>query len=504
MSKLLVVHSLTEKKLLTALDLGGFPLPSIAVIKDTDPFTEFGRITFVVKPDRVDPQYTTNLFYDRDIFSQRFPEPEYQVDKKYFNSFYKDYSSYLTRDRQDLSFLEGMADIEYLKNKTATYVRDRLTSDRLVRLMYADRIGATPELPYIKQEFNSMLSLYEPLNSYLKTKHINLENDTTFHSLLEKSFQAINEKYRDLLGESVTDDIIKSLRDETLNDGVFNPSSIESRKLLMDRLIEDNSKKLDKDAFNRSLDAVINSNEAGFTLFVDAIFSKMFTNPHIKISGKKCDFTLENIERYMLKQKRVGVEDVMSSNLGLIAARHAKKFASFTSMIDKGESLSTSTDRDNSISQIVKTISEITQSLSEAYPSRSRFTNISEIIYDALNIQHSVGSLTSYLNKEGFDTTKINEKTIKSIMDTAVNIRMLPVSYFEGKPQKTLYFDDFAAVIVPKDTPQSLVDRFPASLKVCYYDPQKPTEKLSFFKEHSIDNYVEGLNQKKKRAYKPS
>lgn len=55
MSKLLALHNITETKLKGVLELGAFPMPSLAITMDEFPYQSFGDITFVFKKSAVDP-----------------------------------------------------------------------------------------------------------------------------------------------------------------------------------------------------------------------------------------------------------------------------------------------------------------------------------------------------------------------------------------------------------------------------------------------------------------
>ena len=54
MSKLLALHNITETKLKGVLELGAFPMPSLAITMDEFPHQGFGDITFVFKKSTVD------------------------------------------------------------------------------------------------------------------------------------------------------------------------------------------------------------------------------------------------------------------------------------------------------------------------------------------------------------------------------------------------------------------------------------------------------------------
>lgn len=78
---LVALHNLTEDKLLKVLQLGGFPMPSIAVTKTDIPFTDFGDITVVFSRETIDPANPANRVYSRDAWTPTVPRAEYRINE---------------------------------------------------------------------------------------------------------------------------------------------------------------------------------------------------------------------------------------------------------------------------------------------------------------------------------------------------------------------------------------------------------------------------------------
>ena len=77
---LMAITNMSENKLNGILDLGGFPVPSIAI---TNPsivdHNKFGDYTAIFSKDTIDPANRQNEVYDRDVWSPTFPQVEYEV-----------------------------------------------------------------------------------------------------------------------------------------------------------------------------------------------------------------------------------------------------------------------------------------------------------------------------------------------------------------------------------------------------------------------------------------
>lgn len=78
---LVALHNLSEENLLKVLDLGGFPMPSIAVTKADIPFTDFGDITVVFGKETIDPAKSENAVYSRDAWTPTVPQAEYEINE---------------------------------------------------------------------------------------------------------------------------------------------------------------------------------------------------------------------------------------------------------------------------------------------------------------------------------------------------------------------------------------------------------------------------------------
>jgi hypothetical protein len=70
--RLSALHNTSPEKLKRSLDLGGFPVPSVAVVPEHVPFTDFGEITLVGKRSLGDP--ATSRVYSADAYTSRVPE----------------------------------------------------------------------------------------------------------------------------------------------------------------------------------------------------------------------------------------------------------------------------------------------------------------------------------------------------------------------------------------------------------------------------------------------
>lgn len=77
---LLALHNKDEKSILAALELGGLPMPSIAVVKASEGHSKYGPISLVFNKATIDPQADSrNKVYGGDAWTPTSPRLEYEA-----------------------------------------------------------------------------------------------------------------------------------------------------------------------------------------------------------------------------------------------------------------------------------------------------------------------------------------------------------------------------------------------------------------------------------------
>ena len=90
--RLVALHNLSEEKLLKVLQLGGFPMPSIAITRADIAHDQFGDITVIFGKDTIDPQRSTaNRVFSRDGYTPTVPKVDYKVNERVGEKIRKKY-----------------------------------------------------------------------------------------------------------------------------------------------------------------------------------------------------------------------------------------------------------------------------------------------------------------------------------------------------------------------------------------------------------------------------
>lgn len=105
--KLLAIHNLTGSKLNGVLELGGFPMPSIAVLKATQGHDRYGDVSVVFDKATIDPKANSrNKVYGGDAWTPNFPAVEYEVNSKAAEAIRRKY--YELANRKGYDFVRPM------------------------------------------------------------------------------------------------------------------------------------------------------------------------------------------------------------------------------------------------------------------------------------------------------------------------------------------------------------------------------------------------------------
>ena len=83
----IAVHNLTMDQLMKDIEMGGFPSPSIAIIRSAMQHTRYGDVSVIFNRDTIDPERSkANKVYGGDAWTPTFPGIEYDVNEdKYYS-----------------------------------------------------------------------------------------------------------------------------------------------------------------------------------------------------------------------------------------------------------------------------------------------------------------------------------------------------------------------------------------------------------------------------------
>lgn len=491
---LIAVHNLSEEKLLGNFELGGIPMPSIAITKADIGHSNFGDISIVFKKDTIDPKNRKNKVYGADAWTPTFPRIEYEADEKAARAA-ADIVNQLSEDLPDeyagraKSFVSGVeSNLDNYGGKAGLI--DRALNDYGMKAAYLASEGESVEVSIKKSEetlSKSSQTLYEALLDEFKDE---IEQ-------MKGTGREVYEKYGDRIKNAYYKGLVEIGESEGMawdKVGRMNKFAIvqEMRNALKYRDTGPTTKteKPDYASAKKSMDSRIS--ESQYKNWLDNLFEGVekrrgihngkdyFTQSGNRRSFGQLHFdvTVENVVKAMLAQR----DDARSvsgwQGIKSIRAVVADEFKNIDQIKEKsGRLIDIDTESYNKKLESLEgkmyaTMRQIADgNASKMGNSFMDIDNIGECILEACK-NPTVQNIQSVLGKHDW---KITTKQAGELADVAKSVYDMPVNMFEAKPQRVVDFDEIAAAVIPTTASESLKAELEANgINTVVYDPNLP------------------------------
>ena len=470
------IHNINAEKLGKAIRMGGLANPSAAVIDlSRQNHFDYGDISLIMPSSLVDKSSGENIgTYDRDAWTPTYPTIKYfesKQSRERLKELIKDLPKGLQYDLSYKveSYLNGdvyNSGLEYLflKEKGMEVGMQR----KLRRYPYAtvdDFMANYLKAPGLKWgDSSGFMDAYRALsdedrlkaNVYM-TAYGNPDAIQKINEKIEnygKKYPAFLEGYSKEKGFADIDSFLYNImRDER-------DAGEESTGLTIEKAIETIKDKGLQEEFGHWQDKVIDS--LGF----DEKFFDGFTP-----SGNRRykAHTLENVSAWMKKQGRNASKDhglIMTS--GTIMAKMAQKFNSL-SQIRRAKSRLVPMGEDGDAYQAkIEDVRERIKNLVLSFWSE-KISNQSglltgelialDYVQDFLILGKDLDSVVENFNRTEHESLSFSDEERAAFNTLRDDIRKLPVHYFETKFERPVYLDEFAAAVVPSDTPADIKEQ---------------------------------------------
>ena len=478
--ELVAIHNTTESKLLSALELGGLPSPSIAIMKaqNISANNEFGDISLVFDKKTIDPQESNaNKVYSSDAYTPISVKAEHKLNEKKAWDLYSKINNLV---KQKLAYkpnaslfqpdnfkdqVDSAGSIAELVNK---YKNDYAFKE----LYLADK--SEPVRDIVQREKKTTLTsedtdVFDFLNDNIKDTLQEIENKPLLPSRLWV------EKYDSKIKQSIADyykSLIPGISDENI-DNIFNNSdeikTAFQRKAFVKKAIDylkNGAEKIelvsDDEATHNLIDNKINQKEYESWLndLFDGVVEKKGiwkgNDPFTKSGNRKnweslyWDYNLENIVKAMNNQNAQGGNFLVSNIIG----GSAKKYNNLDEVRNDKSRLQNVNDEEyNQIrNNLYKRFQEIAQSMTK---NDNPFA-VADIIVDGVAKTETKSGLANYLKTELKGWANYSDMAVDDIWTLVNDIRALPTSYFEAKPQRAVYFNEVYTAVIPDNASQKL------------------------------------------------
>ena len=519
---LMAIHNLNEKKLNGVLDLGGFPVPSIAITNTNNVGNNnFGDISVIFDKNTINPEIKENEVYDRDVWTPTFPRVEYNVDNSELRKFAKENNFYddtndeiISSVRNHYLYSENVADV--INSYGIDGLLDKMKNDSELKYLFLKTKDNNykPQMKpakysrdydnqtlkdyvemYNKNKFNDM-DLKDFYYHYLNYQDMNLTEDqrnalksTIRDFVYKEAQQKANEKYNEYkekghdFGDTTKEKFINGYTDLLMEN--YDNSYFKYQEFVRDASILDeygDRQVIDRSNTLKQVEQDVSQFQ--FENWVDDTFGKMLNKLEKGIrndvdlftpSGYRRDFdklhdkyTLENVVKLMTKQKTVAGEEGFGSGsgFGTLQAQMSNKFNSIDEIRDYANNkIVPGTQEKELLKPYEEAIYSDMEDLVDYYKYKDdKYTYPMDTVGYALNEfasknKQDIANLKKILNEYDFDVDNIPSDLINKTVDDVNSLKNIPTDYFEAKPQRAVGLDEIQQVVIPSNASQELRDR---------------------------------------------
>lgn len=480
---LVAVHNLTAENLQEALELGGMPSPSIAVVKAQEGHTKYGPISLVFNSDTIDPMVNrANRIYGSDAWTPTRPNVEFEVNYDAMRDFESKVDS-ASKDAFEGKFANSAAlqrlGIEETSSSDRAELAQRLEENTAVQLAYLEAKGETVE-PVYKTERDQFDSLgndtLEKVIEHIGADEIKAAFEggdfDQLDQLADKAADALEEKYThgQLEGQNRRWQMrIDKMRND--NRGRLYGMLEHAYKMLTDTNAGKQAMDVEatREAVRQEAPAEDVKNwvydQLGNVLGQKGIRNgkDRFTPAGIKRSFAQLhnSYTLENLVAAMNAQNARG-QDTWGLSASTLMSTATAEYQNLDEVrADKGrlqqmpeeEYKALLEKADDQISDILdKLRRETTPHADNSFEEREI---LGGILMQAAQGKQTAAAIGKAFAKEGYT---IGKDTAQMILNLYKNVAAIPTGYFEAKPQRAVGFDEVRAAIRPDNTSSTLID----------------------------------------------
>ena len=496
---LMAVHNLTAEQVLKSLELGGLPMPSIAVLKADSVHDEYGDVSLILPKDAIDPKKNkANKVYGGDAWTPVYPRIEYKpseaVEKKISDKYYglareigydavRPLYNYVTDLERQLNNANG-----------ETAMLEKLYDDTDMMNLYLQDSGKGKVEPIRKETVTKITEAEAEMNQFF----IDALGKDVIESVWcpkgvhpaehRKAFMAQN--------KTAIEDAYKRFCMEEFNfteEGAENVVVNTSQRDLITfvrnaaRYIQNNGVTVKTEIDSQATQEAIRTAAAdGYKEWVDGLFKGVEEKTGIRNnqdyytrSGNPRSWdvlhwenTLENVVKVMKGQEETGTGSMSPYNS--FASLAHKRYGSIAEIkADSNRLGKISQDEYEALGESFgNRFAGIAESIKDP-AERNPFIaldNAAETIVDAVRTQKTKAGMLSYLQKWN---KRVTQQTVDDVVALVNDIANMPTGYFEAKPQRAVSFEEVGVFVIPYDADvklkQELLNK---GYSIAEYDPK--------------------------------
>lgn len=501
---LVAMHNMTEEKLQRTLDIGGLPMPSIAIVKARDGHTKYGPISLVFSKDTIDPQlFRANKVYGGDAWTPTAPRVDYPVNSKKASQVEHE----LHRLAGDVSVAGGIfgnsaalrsVGIDDTSTRSTAELAEKLASTDTVRAAYLADQGKSLEpvkMDKVWDKFgndtlqkvidrlgvNTLAEIEASLETGESVKDALGENAEVIRDILRDYYREqgepmlrrmavkrhwtdaeINERRQTRIDNSMDGVSVFTLEDivhhawDMYQDGGATKGEID-RMATSDALRSAVDDHAVEEWIAGKLDGLLG--EAGIYNGKDPYTPsgnlRSFSQLHYA-------YTLENIVKAMKEGQEERGGNTWGASAKTLQSVATPEYRSIQEIkadsgrlgMDEGAEYEAKLQAiDDQIGSIITKIKQGNKAHSDNSFVESDI--IGSILMETSKGQRTVDAIMRAFSKEGY---KISSQTAQDIQAVYQAAAEMPTGYFEAKPQRAVGFDEVLAAVIPDDSSKKLRD----------------------------------------------
>ncbi|MBQ7718208.1 MAG: hypothetical protein IJT38_02820 [Clostridia bacterium] len=450
--KCVAIHNVSAENFLRMYNkgYGGMPGISAAILYYTSCFTDYGALSFVLKPDSINPQNQNNLIFSSDAWSSMFPSVVMKPNKKAVEKLAK---------RLGASALQIMNN--YFENKSEATALQYLSEEKAIKELF------------IKEKGGLRKSAFEELDEW------DSEFAEELTPMIKRGVTADDIIYKDEL----TSEFFDKLGFVIDRMGEYDFGRPNKRLLAFARDGNKEAQNLFRKDWLKytkgSVEGYILNHQREFNKFVKNIISDVSQGEVLKDrEGNIYDDNVDNILKIMFEIDKYQFANYES--IDNLTAKLAKKYTSLNELrADTDKLLPLSDDIRQSVAdKLNNRLSGIIDKIATPDEFGDSIKNTGNILLRAINGNggYSEESVIQSFKKENIE---VNENTANEIITLFDNIKTAPVKFFEAKLNRLLKWNEVGAAVIPDNTDAEVAYAlFDLGIKVVKYEFENNDSRL--------------------------
>ncbi|HIE2346705.1 hypothetical protein MY993_09245 [Haemophilus influenzae] len=470
---LIVTHNISADGIMHANKMGGLPLASVAVAKQSNPLTNFGEVTLIGSRDYIDPKGVNKAqVFGSDIYSPRYPRVSYEYSAKdknvLFNRFEKaakevgdgSFDYYFTQGLEDTGARQAMLDsdavkYQFLKEQNIPYKKAHQDIPKSVHADYpsiqkAIKAGISEEDISSIESADKFEGLFrEFIKDYIKDIEGRVSPSPSLKNVIVRAKQALDgDKYA-----------VRTFAESRVKEGLK---------------LQESKKVLDSVETLSNMRKAVSEHENAFRDYVDSIVEtipvkeKIWNGTDGHGRNKYVAHTIENVVKKLKKDLRGGE----SFNYGMpnVSAAVTPKFKSIADIQANKHRIVSKEEFEIAKNTLKKEGDLLANKLGVST------LDIYDVLWNA--VDENTSKAFGYA---GIRDTQENRMAV----DTFLNkLKALPTEYFEGKAKDITQFSNFAGAVVPDNLAKNAYDVLEKSgVKIFTYDSTDPKSRIEAIKQ---------------------